>query len=155
MQIRITSKILVSNNNDILYMVKLRDKVKQGDTLCVYISEEYGTVTNAIIMFNPKNRRIFTVTDITKSVVSDTISYLIGCTTIKTPNVGDKLSSKHGQKGVISMICKDIDMPFTINQGIIPDIIINPHAIPSRMTVGHIFRNVYRKNNIILRCYWI
>ena len=91
-------------------------------------STETGTVDRVIMTTNAEGRKV----------------YKIATRNMRVPEIGDKFASRHSQKGVLGILAKAEDLPYTAD-GMSADILINPHAFPSRMTVGMLLESVCGK----------
>lgn len=109
--------------------------VEQGDPIVAYFDDVLGKTKVKLYKSSEPayidEVKLFSDDNGQSEFQSLTIKFRIN----RSPNIGDKFSSRHGQKGVCSQKWPCIDMPFS-ESGIQPDIIINPHAFPSRMTIG-------------------
>ena len=123
--------------------------VKKGDTILKKKKTGYRRVRTKRVAFEVTNK----VTTSHEGVIDKVLVYKerngsdackVRIRRAKIPTVGDKYASRSAQKGTIGMVVPQEDMPFTLD-GITPDIILNPHAIPSRMTCAQIMECVKSK----------
>ena len=122
--------------------IKSNESISYKDTSVVVKDNEYG-----FIDMNCSSNAYFNNTS------AEGYSFAkIKMRNYREPTIGDKLSSKHGQKGSVGMIYDQCDMPFT-KDGLVPDIIINPHAIPSRMTIAQLIETIMGKACLVKGCY--
>lgn len=142
------SEILIHNANN--NGNSLRDgiispgnAVSENTILVNKMSPTTNTLTN--VKYHGLNARVDKVM-LTKSESGNIIKIVTRET--RSPEIGDKFSSRHGQKGVVGLVVPQEDMPFN-DYGLSPDIIMNPHGYPSRMTVGKLIEAVSSKAGLI------
>jgi len=128
----IVRKGLYVEPNDVLVgrLVKKNSRNKETffDASVVVNMKEEGIIDDIFIVSSPDGYRIIK----------------IRIRALKFPELGDKVAQVSGQKGTIGLVCPQEDMPFTCD-GLIPDIIVNSHAIPSRMTISMLLETVLGK----------
>lgn len=122
---------------DVLVGKVLSKRIKSGgneykDTSVVAKANEDGVVDRVFISKSPSGYLLIKVK----------------IRNMKIPEIGDKFASRHAQKGTCGMVFRQEDMPFTM-EGIVPDVIMNPHAIPSRMTINWLLECVGGKSGVI------
>ena len=126
--------------------------VTSNDAIMAKYETETGAEGNAINSVSGKTIKLSTTGIVDKVIMTKNKDNLRSCKVRirknKIPTVGDKYSSRPGQKGMCGLVLEQCEMPFT-KDGIVPDMIINPHAIPSRMTINQLLECVLGKSSCL------
>ena len=134
---------------DINGIVKEGSYVTSKDAIIAKCGQELNSSGNLVNTISGKTIKLASSGIVDKVVVTKNRDNLRTCKVRirknKIPTVGDKYSSRPGQKGMCGLVLEQCEMPFT-KDGIVPDIIINPHAIPSRMTINQLLECVLGKS---------
>ena len=124
--------ILIGKTSPPRFMEEFREFEVQGpyrrDTSVAIRPSETGVVDTIVMTQSNEGGKMFKVR------IRD----------MRVPEIGDKFASRHGQKGVLGILAKNEDLPYT-SDGMTPDVLINPHAFPSRMTVGMMLESITGK----------
>lgn len=127
-------------------IIRVGSKVLKGDVIIGKISKtkhaEFSKIEDKSVIAKANEEGIVDKVEVHSSIVKVSISQL------KIPEIGDKVCSGMAQKGTIGMTLPEADMPFT-SSGMIPDIIINPHCLPSRMTINQLMSCICAKARCI------
>jgi len=124
--------ILIGKTSPPRFMEEYRDQSSTGpyrrDTSIGVRPSEVGTVDTIVLTQSNEGGKM----------------YKVRIRDMRLPEIGDKFASRHGQKGVVGILAKAEDLPYTAS-GVSPDVLINPHAFPSRMTVGMMMESITGK----------
>jgi len=133
----IVGKVVKGGDVIIGKVIEMKESDHQGftykDVSTTTRSNESGTIDKVI----PDNKIIATNGD-GDSIIKARVSSL------RKPEIGDKFASRYSQKGTTGILYRAVDLPFT-SEGLVPDMIMNPHGIPSRMTVGKLLETLLGK----------
>jgi len=124
-------------------------RIKPGMVLFGRVSETEGEIPRDVSIVAGRFAKGIVESKITLRVTGGHRLVRYRLAMLRSPEFGDKFSSRAGQKGTCGMLIAQEDMPRTA-EGIVPDLIVNPHAIPSRMTIGQIQESVISKLGCIL-----
>lgn len=115
--------------NDVI-IGKYKDSIDGNNDSSIAVKKDSGGLVDKVYIFNTNSD-------------NHKLCKVRLCKT-RIPELGDKFASRHGQKGTVGIIMDEKDMPYS-KEGIVPDIIVNPHAFPSRMTIGQFLETLAGK----------